>query len=98
MDGGPPIEAVAKYELFATPPGPLEREHIRVPLVTGIRAIDGLLPCGLGQRIGLFGGPSRRSQARNQTASDPTERATFGEIPPGRPSLQPPYQNGDTIS
>jgi flagellum-specific ATP synthase len=56
MDGGPPIEAEAKYDLFTTPPGPLEREHIRVPLVTGIRAIDGLLPCGLGQRIGLFGG------------------------------------------
>jgi len=56
MDGGPPIEAAAKYELFATPPGPLEREHIRKPLVTGIRAIDGMLPCGLGQRIGLFGG------------------------------------------
>ena len=56
MDGGPPIEPVAKYDLFATPPGPLEREHIRVPLVTGIRAIDGMLPCGLGQRIGLFGG------------------------------------------
>ena len=56
MDGGPKIEAVAKYNLFATPPGPLEREHIKVPLVTGIRAIDGLLPCGLGQRIGIFGG------------------------------------------
>jgi flagellum-specific ATP synthase len=56
MDGGPPIDPVAKYELFATPPGPLEREHITVPLVTGIRAIDGMLPCGLGQRIGLFGG------------------------------------------
>jgi FliI/YscN family ATPase len=56
MDGGPAIEPEAKYELFATPPGPLEREHIRVPLVTGIRAIDGLLPCGLGQRIGIFGG------------------------------------------
>ena len=56
MDGGPPIAPDAKYDLFATPPGPLEREHIRVPLVTGIRAIDGMLPCGLGQRIGLFGG------------------------------------------
>lgn len=56
MDGGPKIEPLAKYDLFATPPGPLEREHIKVPLVTGIRAIDGLLPCGLGQRIGLFGG------------------------------------------
>ena len=40
----------------STPPGPLEREHITEPLVTGIRAIDSLLPCGLGQRIGLYGG------------------------------------------
>ena len=35
---------------------PLDREHITQPLVTGIRAIDGLLPCGKGQRIGIFGG------------------------------------------
>jgi len=56
MDGGPPIEAAALYDLYAPPPGPLEREHIRTPLVTGIRAIDSLLPCGQGQRIGLFGG------------------------------------------
>jgi FliI/YscN family ATPase len=56
MDGGPPIETVAKYDLFSSPPGPLEREHIKKPLVTGIRAIDSLLPCGMGQRIGVFGG------------------------------------------
>ena len=56
MDGGAPIEAAEMYSLFAVPPGPLEREHIVEPLVTGIRAIDGLLPCGKGQRIGLFGG------------------------------------------
>lgn len=56
MDDGPPVEIVSRYDLFATPPGPLEREHIGRPLVTGIRAIDSLLPCGLGQRIGIFGG------------------------------------------
>jgi len=56
MDGGPPIGAAALYDLFAVPPGPLEREHINEPLVTGIRAVDGLLPCGKGQRVGLFGG------------------------------------------
>ena len=56
MDGGPPIEAAALQNLFAVPPGPLEREHITETLVTGIRAVDGLLPCGKGQRIGLFGG------------------------------------------
>ena len=40
----------------ATPPGPLEREHITRPLVTGVRAIDSLMPFGEGQRIGIFGG------------------------------------------
>jgi FliI/YscN family ATPase len=44
------------YDLYKPPPNPLEREHITEPLVTGIRAIDGLLPCGRGQRIGIFGG------------------------------------------
>ncbi len=56
LDGKGPVEAVDHYDLFRTPPGPLEREPIRSPLVTGIRAIDSLLPCGKGQRIGLFGG------------------------------------------
>jgi flagellum-specific ATP synthase len=56
MDVGPPIEAAGAYELYKAPPGPLEREHIVEPLVTGIRAIDSLLPCGKGQRIGIFGG------------------------------------------
>lgn len=56
IDGKGPIEADALYDLMATPPGPLERENIEDRLVTGIRAIDGLLPCGKGQRIGIFGG------------------------------------------
>ncbi len=56
IDSGPPIEAAGAYELYKAPPGPLEREHIVEPLVTGIRAIDSLLPCGKGQRIGIFGG------------------------------------------
>ncbi len=56
MDGGPPLEVKETYSLHGTPSNPLEREHITQPLVTGIRAIDGLLPCGKGQRIGIFGG------------------------------------------
>jgi len=56
MDEGPPIEQQAQYSLYGVPVNPLEREHITQPLVTGIRAIDGLLPCGKGQRIGIFGG------------------------------------------
>ena len=56
IDGKPPIAAEDAYELFAAPPGPLEREHIEDRLVTGIRAIDSLLPIGKGQRVGIFGG------------------------------------------
>lgn len=44
------------YDLYRRPASPLERENIRKPLSTGIRVIDGLLPCGQGQRIGIFGG------------------------------------------
>jgi len=56
IDGGPPITADAAYPLNGTAGNPLDREHITEPLVTGVRAIDGLLPCGKGQRIGIFGG------------------------------------------
>src|SRR6185437_4931090 len=56
IDGRGPVTAEANYELNATPPGPLERENIEQRLTSGIRAIDSLLPCGKGQRIGIFGG------------------------------------------
>ncbi len=56
IDGLGPIACREQYELMAKPPGPLERENIDERLVTSIRAIDSLLPCGKGQRIGIFGG------------------------------------------
>ncbi|HXA05022.1 MAG TPA: FliI/YscN family ATPase [Bryobacteraceae bacterium] len=56
MDSSGEPEVSDYYDLYKPPPNPLEREHITEPLVTGIRAIDGLLPCGRGQRIGIFGG------------------------------------------
>jgi FliI/YscN family ATPase len=56
MDGGSPIEEDTRYDLYCPPPSPLAREHITEPLITGVRAIDSLLPCGKGQRIGIFGG------------------------------------------
>jgi flagellar biosynthesis/type III secretory pathway ATPase len=53
MDSGPDCRVA--YDLYQSS-GPLEREHIEQALVTGIRVIDGLLPCGKGQRVGIFGG------------------------------------------
>lgn len=37
-------------------PHPMERKIITDPLVTGVRAIDGFLTCGKGQRMGIFAG------------------------------------------
>ncbi|MCK3838855.1 MULTISPECIES: type III secretion system ATPase SctN [Pseudomonas] len=38
----------------ASPPGYAERRPVSQPLTTGVRAIDTLLTCGIGQRIGIF--------------------------------------------
>jgi FliI/YscN family ATPase len=38
----------------ASPPDPLKRKRVQHPLQTGVRAIDAMLTCGEGQRIGLF--------------------------------------------
>ena len=56
MDGGPPILSDQTRPLYAQPRSPMDRAHIDKRLTTGIRVIDGLLPCGKGQRIGIFGG------------------------------------------
>lgn len=56
MDGLDPFLAEDHYPMFRAPPGPLERVDITRPIATGIKAIDSMLPCGEGQRIGIFGG------------------------------------------
>jgi FliI/YscN family ATPase len=56
IDGAPAFEVRDAYGLYGVPVNPLHREPITEPLVTGIRAIDSLLPCGKGQRVGIFGG------------------------------------------
>ncbi len=56
LDGGPPIRAEVAYPLFPPPMNPMARDPVAEPLATGVRAIDAMLTCGRGQRIGLFGG------------------------------------------
>jgi flagellum-specific ATP synthase len=56
IDRSTPIRPVETYRLYRAPGSPLDREHINQPIVTGIRAIDTLIPCGTGQRMGIFGG------------------------------------------
>ncbi len=45
-----------RYPLSAEPPSPLERSRIEAPLTTGVRAIDGFMTVGRGQRIGIMAG------------------------------------------
>lgn len=65
LDGlGEPIDGLGALEgpgfedwpIMREPPHPLERARITEPLEMGVRAIDGLLTVGLGQRVGLFAG------------------------------------------
>lgn len=56
IDDRGPIAILEEYPLQPLGINPLERRNIEESLGTGIRAIDGLLTCGKGQRIGIFGG------------------------------------------
>ncbi len=56
LDGLGPIATDASVRLTGTPINPLRREPITQPLDVGVRAINGLLTVGRGQRIGLFAG------------------------------------------
>lgn len=54
IDGGGPVQMMPDRPLVAPSPAPMERRSIDRPLESGIRAIDGLLTLGEGQRIGIF--------------------------------------------
>jgi flagellum-specific ATP synthase len=63
LDGlGKPLDSLGEIKLrdkrsvYADPPNPLTRKRITESLELGIKAIDGLLTCGKGQRTGIFAG------------------------------------------
>lgn len=55
VDGGPAIQG-ERWDIERSAPDPLQRPRITEPMVLGVRAIDGLLTLGQGQRVGLFAG------------------------------------------
>jgi flagellum-specific ATP synthase len=76
--------AVHSITLDGSAPLPLERVPIREPLSCGIRAIDGFLTCGRGQRVGIFGGSGVGKSTligmmARGTAADMTVLALVGE-------------------
>jgi flagellum-specific ATP synthase len=91
IDGmGQPLDSLGPYAgrepqlLDAAAPLPLDRVPIREPIGCGIRAVDGFLTCGRGQRVGIFGGSGVGKStligmmARN-TSADLTVLALVGE-------------------
>lgn len=56
MDGLGPLGPTVRVPLVADPPNPLTRRSITEPMATGVRALDGVLTMGRGQRIGIFSG------------------------------------------
>jgi len=84
MDGKGTIVADNRCVVTASPPPALSRKRVTEPLALGIRAIDGMLTCGRGQRVGIFAGSGVGKStilgmiARN-TAADVNVIALVGE-------------------
>jgi len=84
IDGGPPLEGLARVSIEGTPPHPLRRERVHQQLSVGVRAIDTLIPVGRGQRMGIFAGSgvgktSLLSMIARGTDADITVLALVGE-------------------
>lgn len=56
LDGLGPIQADKRVPLTSPPINPLQRRPIDKPIDVGVRAINGLITVGSGQRMGLFAG------------------------------------------
>jgi len=84
MDGKGPLQAEAQYPLYAAPLNPMERERILEPVDVGVRAINGLLTLGKGQRIGILAGSgvgksTLLGMIARHTAADISVIALIGE-------------------
>ncbi len=81
---GERLHCPASYPVLADPPDPMRRKVIDTPLPLGLRVLDGLLTCGVGQRIGIFaaagGGKSTLlSMLIRNSAADVKILALIGE-------------------
>lgn len=56
IDGKGSIDTELEYPIYNEPPNPITRPRINKVLPLGVRAIDGLLTFGRGQRVGIFAG------------------------------------------
>ena len=84
IDNKGALEAESSYPIYGAAPNPMTRRIISEPLPLGVRAIDGLLTCGEGQRMGIFaaagGGKSTLlSMIVKGSSADVTILALIGE-------------------
>lgn len=56
IDDSEELNLSRAYPVNNPPPNPLARDRIKEPLPLGVKALDGMLTCGRGQRIGIFSG------------------------------------------
>ena len=56
VDGKGPLSPSRRYALYSPAPAPMLRERITRRMDLGLRAINGLLTCGVGQKLGIFAG------------------------------------------
>ncbi len=56
IDGHGPVLGATEFPVSNKPPSAMSRTRISEPLSLGVRAIDSLMTCGKGQRIGIFAG------------------------------------------
>jgi flagellum-specific ATP synthase len=84
IDGGPPLRDVIEVTVEGTPPHPLRRSRVERQLSLGVRALDTMVPCGAGQRLGIFAGSgvgksSILSMIARGTSADVSVLALVGE-------------------
>jgi len=84
LDGRPLPAGLTAVTLDGTAPHPLERARIDTALPLGVRALDTLVPCGRGQRLGIFAGSgvgksSLLSMVARGTTADVSVLALIGE-------------------
>ena len=76
LDGRGPIETSERRPLEFKAPGVVDRQPVKEPLQTGIKAIDSMIPIGRGQRELIIGdrGPARprSSSTRSSTSAAAT--------------------------
>jgi flagellum-specific ATP synthase len=84
IDGGPPLTDCQLVAVEGLVPNALLRQRVDTPLALGVRALDTLVPCGRGQRLGIFAGSgvgksSLLSMIARGTAAEISVIALVGE-------------------